>query len=165
MKDIIQGHLSIKDVKIGLVTARFNNPVTEKLEAAALSRFEELAIPLENIYSVRVPGAVEITLAAKWLIEQGCDGVVTLGAVIRGETAHFDYVCNSVERGCTELMLQTGKPVAFGVLTTENGEQAFARAGGKKGSKGAEAVDVVVEMLNLHKAINKLTIKESKNVK
>ena len=161
MKDVIQGTLDNPQLKIGVVTARFNSPVTEKLEQGALERLAELGVADENCVRVRVPGAVEVTVAAQWLIEQGCDAVVTLGAVIRGETAHFDYVCNSVERGCTDLMLKTGKPVAFGVLTTENGEQAFARAGGAKGNKGAEAVDVVVEMLNLKKTINQLTLKET----
>ena len=157
----VEGKMIETQVKIGLVTAKFNSPVTEKLEQGALERFTELGVPSENIVCVRVPGAVEVTLAAKWLIEQGCEAVVTLGAVIRGETAHFDYVCQSVERGCTELMLTTGTPISFGVLTTENADQAFARAGGKKGNKGAEAVDVVIEMLNLKKEIRKLTIKES----
>ncbi|MCB9025167.1 MAG: 6,7-dimethyl-8-ribityllumazine synthase [Bdellovibrionaceae bacterium] len=165
MTDIIQGSLDVMDLKIGMVTAKFNSPVTEKLEQGALTRFSELGFKKENIFCVRVPGAVEITLATKWLLEQGCDAVVTLGAVIRGETSHYDYVCNSVERGCTELMLTTGKPVAFGVLTTENGEQAFARAGGKKGNKGAEAVDVVIEMLNLKNSIKKITIKETPNAR
>lgn len=165
MTNIIQGNLDVPNLKIGLITAKFNSPVTEKLEQGALSRFSELGFRNENLFCVRVPGAVEITLAAKWLIEQGCDAVVALGAVIRGETSHFDYVCNSVERGCTELMLSTGKPISFGVLTTENSEQAFARAGGKKGNKGAESVDVVIEMLNLKSSIRKLTIKEKGNVK
>ena len=159
MKEIIQGDLKAPNVKYGVVTAKFNSPVTEKLEKAALERFEELGVNQENIFCVRVPGAVEITLATQWLLEHGCAAVVTLGAVIRGETSHYDYVCNSVERGCTELMMSTGKPVAFGVLTTENAEQAYARAGGNKGNKGAEAVDVVVEMLNLHSSIKKINQK------
>ena len=157
MRNVLQGELTSINAKFGIVTAKFNSPVTEKLEQGARQRFAELGVSEENIVCVRVPGAVEITLATKWLLEQGCDAVVSLGAVIRGETSHYDYVCNSVERGCTELMLETGKPVAFGVLTTENAEQAFARAGGKKGNKGAEAVDVVVEMLNLNNTIKKLT--------
>jgi 6,7-dimethyl-8-ribityllumazine synthase len=107
------------------------------------------------VLAVRVPGAVEIPLAAQALLDIGCDGVVTLGAVIRGETSHYDYVCNSVERGVSELMLKYKKPIGFGVLTTENDEQAEARAGGKHGNKGAEAAEVVVEMIGLLKELKK----------
>ena len=156
VREIKQGNLIDPKTKIGIVTSRFNNEITEKLELGAMKRFEELGVPPESLVFVRVPGAVEIPVAAGWLLDSGCAGVVTLGAVIRGETSHYDYVCNSVERGCTELMLRTGKPVAFGVLTTENEEQALARAGGAMGNKGVEAVDVVVEMLNLKKMIKSL---------
>ncbi len=83
------------------------------------------------------------------LFEAGCDGVVALGAVIRGETSHYDYVCNAVERGCTELALKYQRPVGFGVLTTENDDQAMDRAGGRHGNKGAEAAEVTVEMCTL----------------
>lgn len=109
-----------------------------------------------EVLSVKVPGAVEIPLATKTLLEAGCDGVVALGAVIRGETSHYDYVCNSVERGITHLMLETGKPIGFGVLTTENEEQAFDRVGGKHGHKGAEAAQVVIEMVGLLKDLKKI---------
>jgi 6,7-dimethyl-8-ribityllumazine synthase len=135
--------------KIALVTARFNSEVTEKLETGAHDRLLELGVKPEQIIKVRVPGAVEIPLAALRLLESQCDAVVALGAVIRGDTAHFDYVCQSVERGCTQAMLQTKKPVVFGVLTTDNDEQALARVGGEHGHKGRDAAEVAVEMLNL----------------
>jgi len=131
---------------IGIVTSRFNAEITEKLLEGALEILEEANV---EIYSVKVPGAVEIPLACQALLNKGCDGVVALGAVIRGETSHYDYVCSSVERGITQLMLQTGKPVAFGVLTTENEEQALERVGGKHGHKGEEAAEVVLEMVGL----------------
>ncbi len=137
------------DYKVGVVTARFNSAVTEKLEKGAMDQLTARGISEDNIVAVRVPGAIEIPLVAQRLLEMGCDGVVAIGAVIRGDTAHFDYVCNSVERGCTELQLQYKKPVGFGVITTENAEQAYARCGGDKGNKGAEAAEVVIEMLNL----------------
>ena len=137
------------EYKIGVVTARFNNPVTEKLEKGALDQLTAHGVSEDKIVAVRVPGAVEIPLAAQKLLDMGCDGVVAIGAVIRGDTSHFDYVCNSVERGCSELQLQYKKPVGFGVITTENAEQAYARCGGEKGNKGAEAAEVVIEMLNL----------------
>ena len=134
-------------MKIGVVTAVFNEEITDKLEEGALSFLE--TIEGTEILAVRVPGAVEIPLACQALLDIGCDGVVALGAVIRGETTHYDYVCQSVERGVTTLMLQTKKPIGFGVLTTENEEQALDRCGGKHGHKGAEAAQVVVEMIGL----------------
>lgn len=135
-------------MKIGVVTSRFNEEVTYKLEEGALSYLE--ALPVE-VLAVRVPGAVEIPLACKALFDIGCEGVVALGCVIRGETSHYDYVCNSVERGVTQLMLETGKPIGFGVLTTENDEQAQDRAGGKHGNKGTESAQVTMEMIGLLK--------------
>jgi len=149
--DIWQGEWDGSGLKIGVVTARFNSEVTEKLEAGALRELKEMGC--KDVIAVRVPGAVEVPLAAKALLEAGCDGVVALGAVIRGETSHYDYVCSSVERGCTELQLRTGKPVGFGILTTEDDEQAMDRAGGKHGNKGAECAQVVVEMIRLIKKI------------
>ncbi len=134
-------------LKIGVVTARFNAEVTEKLEAGALNYLE--GCEGVEVYAVRVPGAIEIPVAAQTLLEAGCAGVVALGAVIRGETTHYDYVCQSVERGVTELMLAYNAPIGFGVLTTENEEQALDRAGGKHGNKGAEAAQVVMEMIGL----------------
>lgn len=141
-----------KKLKIGVVTSRFNEEVTSRLEEGAISALEEAGV---EILSVRVPGAVEIPLAAKVLLSKGCDGVVACGAVIRGDTSHYDLVCNSVERGITHLMLETGKPVGFGVITTENEEQAFDRAGGKHGNKGTEAAQVTLEMIGLIKDLKK----------
>lgn len=140
--------------KIGLVTALFNRPVTEKLEIGALEKLKELGFEDTQVIQLQVPGAYEIPLAAKALFEQGCEGVIAIGAVIRGDTAHFDFVCNGVERGCMDLQMELGKPIGFGVITTENAEQAYDRAGGKKGNKGAEAAEVTVEMIQL---ISKLT--------
>ncbi len=145
-----QGTLQVQERwKIALVTSRFNSNITENLEKGAYDRLLELGVKDAHIVRVRVPGAVEIPLAALHLLESDCDAVIALGAVIRGETSHYDYVCNSVERGCTQVMLQTKKPVVFGVLTTENEEQAAARIGGAHGHKGRDAAEVAVEMLNL----------------
>ena len=152
MITIEQGEMKADGLKIGVVTARFNHEVTYKLEAGALKALEEMGC--KSIRAVRVPGAFEIPLAAKHLLDAGYDAVVALGAVIRGETTHYDYVCSAVERGCTELQLVSGKPVAFGVLTTENDEQALDRAGGKHGNKGAEAAQVAVEMVRLMQKID-----------
>jgi 6,7-dimethyl-8-ribityllumazine synthase len=140
-------------MKIGVVTARFNLEITEKLEEGALAFLDEIDA---DVFAVRVPGAVEIALAAQALFDyQKVDGVVVLGAVIRGETTHYEEVCRSVERNCSRLMLDYKKPVGFGVLTVENEEQAIERVGGKHGHKGAEAAQVVVEMIGLLSEIKK----------
>lgn len=146
----VQGDLTAKRRwKIGIVTSRFNMEITSRLESGALERLLELGIEPEQLVRVRVPGAVEIPLAALKLIERECDGVIALGAVIRGETRHFDYVCSAVERGCGQVMLDTGRPVIFGVLTTDDEAQAEARVGGAHGHKGRDAAEAVVEMINL----------------
>lgn len=144
-----------KRLLIGVVTSRFNQEITQKLEDGALEYLQTEAdhgLELE-VLSVRVPGAVEIPLVTQTLLENGCDGVVALGAVIRGETTHYDYVCNSVETGLSRLMLDFKKPVGFGVLTTENEAQAMARAGGEHGNKGTESAQVVIEMVLLQKEL------------
>jgi 6,7-dimethyl-8-ribityllumazine synthase len=153
MNTSVHGQKILSSISIGVVTARFNPEVTERLEAGARVALEEAQLPPNQVKFVRVPGAVEIPLAVKALLSAGYDGVVALGAVIRGETTHFDYVCSSVERGCSQLMLDYGKPVGFGVLTTENDEQALDRAGGKHGNKGYEATQVVLEMIKTLKDI------------
>jgi 6,7-dimethyl-8-ribityllumazine synthase len=150
-KNTEQGQWAANGLRIGVVTARWNSQITYKLEEGALSELQSLGCT--DIESVRVPGAFEAPLAARALLEAGCHGVVVLGCVIRGETTHYDYVCQSAERGCTELQLRTGKPVGFGILTTENEEQAFDRAGGKHGHKGSECAQVVVEMVRLLQTI------------
>jgi 6,7-dimethyl-8-ribityllumazine synthase len=138
-------------IRIAVVTARFNTEITQKLEEGAISYLE--SCPDVEIFSALVPGAVELPLVAQAFLEAGCDGVVALGAVVRGETSHYDYVCNSVTDGITRLMLDYKKPIGFGVLTTENEEQALARAGGKHGNKGEEAAQVVMEMIGLTQEI------------
>lgn len=152
-----------KKWRLGIVTARFNNHITDKLLSGAISELKKCGVKERQITAVAVPGAVEISLAAQWLLEQKYDGVIALGAVIRGETTHYDYVCTSVERGCTTLQLKYGKPVVFGVLTTENEEQAVNRVGGTHGHKGVEAAHVLLDMLNLELKIkNKKTLKKEK---
>ncbi|MFN3455057.1 MAG: 6,7-dimethyl-8-ribityllumazine synthase [Pseudobdellovibrio sp.] len=137
-----------KVLKIGVVTSRFNEEITSKLEEGTLAFLESL--DHVDIFAVRVPGAVEIPLAAQALLEyQKVDAVITLGAVIRGETTHYEEVCRSVERNCSRLMLDYKKPVAFGVLTTENEEQALDRVGGKHGHKGVDAAQAALEMIGL----------------
>lgn len=141
--------------RIGVVTSRFNEDVTSKLHEGALRKLKELGFQEKQIHSLAVPGAFEIPLAAGWLLDAKCDGVIALGAVIRGETSHYDYVCSAVERGCTSLQLSARKPVVFGVLTTENEEQAFNRVGGLHGHKGEDAALTLVEMLNIYEFFKK----------
>lgn len=148
--------------RVGVVTARFNAEITGKLEEGAISVLEGLG-GLE-IFALRVPGAIEIPIACQALLDQGCEGVVAIGAVIRGDTTHYDMVCNSVERGITALMLDTKKPIGFGVVTTENEEQAMDRAGGKHGNKGADAAQAMLEMMGLLEQV-KIDLSPKKAVK
>ncbi|MCB0376993.1 MAG: 6,7-dimethyl-8-ribityllumazine synthase [Bdellovibrionales bacterium] len=156
MQDIISAkNLENNAWKVAIVTALFNEEITTTLEKGAIDYLQ--SIDLQPMARVYVPGAVEIPIAVKALLEkEDCDAVVALGLVIRGETAHFDYVCNAVERGCSQLQLDYNKPVAFGVLTTENRDQALARAGGRKGNKGAEAAEVAIDMLKVLGKIKQL---------
>ncbi len=141
-------------MSIAIVVSDFNPEVTSRLQEGALSYLQEHDYPAVQTY--HVPGAYEIPLAAKALLEtKKVDAVIALGAVIRGETSHYDYVCNAVERGCSQLQLEFTKPVVFGVLTTENEEQAFDRLGGKYGHKGREAAQTALQMLALLKDIKK----------
>jgi 6,7-dimethyl-8-ribityllumazine synthase len=145
-----QGSLTPKSRwKIALVTARFNHEITEKLESGAYEELLKIGLTPEQVLRVRVPGAVEIPLTAQSLLDADYDAVIALGAVIQGETKHFDYVCQSVERGCMQVMLESKKPVVFGVLTTDNEEQALDRTGGRHGHKGRDAAQTAVEMLDL----------------
>ena len=143
----------MKPYRIAVVTSRFNEEITIKLQEAALDYLEDFGA---EILSVNVPGAIEIPIAIQALFDaHKVDGAIALGAVIRGETSHYDEVCRSVERGCSNLMLEYKKPIGFGILTTENEDQAQARAGGEHGNKGHDAAQVVVEMIGLLKEIRK----------
>ncbi len=144
-------------IKIVVVTSRFNEEITDKLLEGALQVLEEADV---EIFSIKVPGAVEIPLTIQTMLNLGCDAAVALGAVIRGETSHYDYVCNSVERGVTQIMLETGKPIGFGVLTTENEQQALDRVGGKHGHKGEEAAQVALEMVGLLRDLKSTKVKK-----
>ncbi len=135
---------------VAIIVSRFNSEVTEELLKGAHTRLKELNILSEDVCTVEVPGAVEIPLVAAKLAEQGkYEVIIALGAVIRGETTHYDYVCQQVSDGCQKVSLQHSIPVIFGVLTTENQAQAWDRLGGAHGHKGADAADTAVEMRNL----------------
>ncbi len=134
--------------RLAIVVSRFNEDVTLKLLEGALNRLKELDHNTSQLCVVWVPGAVEIPLVAQKLANsQNYDAIITLGAVIRGETTHYDYVCDQVSQGCQRVSLDAKIPVIFGVLTTENEEQAYDRLGGRHGHKGKDAVDTALEMV------------------
>lgn len=147
---ILEGSFAAKNMKIGIVVARFNEFITSKLLSGALDGLKRHEVPEENIDVAWVPGAFEIPLVASKMAQGGkYDAVICLGAVIRGSTSHYDYVCNEVSKGIAQVSLTTGIPVLFGVLTTENIEQAIERAGSKSGNKGYECACGAIEMVNL----------------
>ena len=143
-----QGTLDARHLRIGVVVSRFNQFITEQLAAGALQTLEKHGCPPENISFVKVPGAWELAIAAQALAPK-CDAIVALGAVIRGDTPHFDYVCSGANEGLNRVSLDTGVPIAFGVLTTNDMQQAMDRAGGKSGNKGSEAAEVAIELASL----------------
>lgn len=150
MANIIEGYLSGKGLKFGIVAARFNEFIVSKLVSGALDTLHRHETADADIDVAWVPGAFEIPLAAKKMAESGkYDTVLCLGAVIRGSTTHYDYVCNEVSKGVAQVGLQTGVPTIFGVVTTENIEQAIERAGTKAGNKGADAAMAAMEMASL----------------
>jgi len=150
----IVGNFDGSNVRVGLVAARFNSVVVDRLEKGALDCFRRHGVPDDRITVVRVPGAFEIPAAARLLLARGeVDGVTGLGCVIRGETAHYDYVCEAAIGGLAAIGRETGAPVTVGVLTTEDLEQAFQRAGGKAGNKGFESAQALLEMIDLGKRI------------
>lgn len=142
------------DIKIGIVVARFNEFITGKLLAGALDALARHGVAEANVDIAWVPGAFEIPLVAARMAESGeYDAVVCLGAVIRGATSHYDYVCAEVSKGIAQVSLASGVPVIFGVLTTDNLEQAIERAGSKAGNKGSECAESAIEMVNLLKQL------------
>lgn len=154
MARIIEGKLDAKGLKVGIVVSRFNSFICERLLEGATDTLLRHNADDGDIDVIRVPGAFEIPLVAKKLATSGrYDGLICLGAVIRGATPHFDYVCSEVSKGVASVSLDTDIPIAFGVITTDTIEQAIERAGSKAGNKGAEAAMVVIEMLNLYRAL------------
>ena len=145
-----EGKLVSEDIKVGIIVARFNEFITSKLLSGALDTLTRHEVKEENIQVAWVPGAFEIPLIASKMAESGkYDAVICLGAVIRGSTSHYDYVCSEVSKGIASVSLKSGIPVMFGVLTTENIEQAIERAGSKAGNKGSECAQGAIEMVNL----------------
>ena len=147
---VLEGNVVAKNIKIGIVVARFNEFITSKLLAGAIDGLKRHDVEEGAIDVAWVPGAFEMPLVAQKMAMCGkYDAVICLGAVIRGATTHYDYVCNEVSKGIAHVSLQSGIPVMFGVLTTENIEQAIERAGSKAGNKGFECATGAIEMVNL----------------
>lgn len=151
---ILEGQLLAEGLKIGIVVSRFNEFITSKLLSGAEDTLRRHGANGDDITVAWVPGAFEIPLIAKKMAKSGkYDGIIALGAVIRGATSHYDYVCNEVSKGVALVNMETEVPTAFGVLTTENIEQAVERAGTKAGNKGSDAAMAVIEMVNLTKEL------------
>ncbi len=153
MKEIncLEGKVVAKEgMKVGIVASRFNEIIVNKLLSGAVDGLVRHGVNENNITAAWVPGAFEIPVIAKKMAETGkYDAVICVGAVIRGDTSHYDYVCNEVSKGIAQVGLATGVPVLFGVITTENIEQAIARAGSKAGNKGYDCALSAIEMVNL----------------
>jgi 6,7-dimethyl-8-ribityllumazine synthase len=154
MGKVFEGHLSATGLRFGIVVSRFNEFITGKLLAGAQDAIRRHGGDEAQVDVAWVPGAFEIPLAAQKLATGGrYDAVICLGAVIRGSTPHFDYVAGEATKGVAHAMLQTGTPIAFGILTTDTIEQAIERAGTKAGNKGFEAAVTGIEMANLMRAL------------
>jgi len=150
MPKTIEGKLVSKGKKYGIVAARFNEFISNKLLGGALDALARHGVKDDEITVAWVPGAFEIPVAARKMAESGAyDAIIAIGAVIRGGTPHFDYVAAEVSKGVSQVALQTGVPVLFGVLTTDTIEQAIERAGTKAGNKGFDAAVAAIEMVNL----------------
>ncbi|MCI8948120.1 MAG: 6,7-dimethyl-8-ribityllumazine synthase [Lachnospiraceae bacterium] len=153
---VAEGKMTGRGMKVGIVAARFNEFITSRLLGGALDVLRRHEVADEDIVTAWVPGAFEIPVIARKMAESGkYDAIICLGAVIRGATSHYDYVCNEVSKGIAHVSLEAGVPVMFGVLTTENIEQAIERAGTKAGNKGAECAAGAIEMVNLIRELEK----------
>lgn len=139
----------VSDKKFGIVVSEWNSEVTESLYSGAVETLLNLGARRENIIRKSVPGSFELPLGAQWLASgEKIDAVICLGCIIQGETRHFEFICQAVSQGITQVSLKFNKPVIFGVLTTGNLQQALDRAGGKHGNKGDEAAATAIKMLN-----------------
>ena len=151
---VLEGNVVAQGIRVGIVAARFNEFITSKLVGGALDGLKRHDVKEEDIDVAWVPGAFEIPLiASKMAKSKKYDSVICVGAVIRGSTSHYDYVCSEVSKGIANVSLNSDIPVMFGVLTTDNIEQAIERAGSKAGNKGYECATGAIEMVNLIRAL------------
>ncbi|HYL34593.1 MAG TPA: 6,7-dimethyl-8-ribityllumazine synthase [Bryobacteraceae bacterium] len=156
MSQTIEGNVEARGLKFAIVVSRFNSFITDRLLAGAEDALKRSGAGADDVVVVKVPGSWELAVAAKTLAAQKrFDAIIALGAVIRGETPHFDHVANQAASGLAGVQLETGVPVAFGVLTTNTIEQAIDRAGGKSGNKGFAAAMTAIEMADLLRRLRK----------
>jgi len=154
MPKVLEGKIDAEGLKFGLVVSRFNNFINDRLLEGALDALTRNGAEAENLFIVKVPGAFEIPLTAKKMVNSGMyDAVICLGCVIRGATPHFEYISSEVAKGIAKVSLESGVPVSFGVITADNLEQAIERAGTKVGNKGWDAALSAIEMINLFKTM------------
>jgi 6,7-dimethyl-8-ribityllumazine synthase len=158
MSKVTEGQLDAKGLRFGIVLARFNSFITDRLLGGALDALRRSGCADDAIEIVKVPGSWEMPLAARELAKSGrCDAVICLGAVIRGDTPHFDYVAGEAAKGLAQVGMETGVPMSFGVLTCNTLEQAIDRAGAKSGNKGFDAAMTAIEMADLLRRLRKST--------
>ncbi|WP_022670580.1 6,7-dimethyl-8-ribityllumazine synthase [Hippea alviniae] len=151
--NIIEGKLDAKDLKVAVIVSRFNSFITQKLLDGAVDAFVRHNGDEKNLTVYMVPGAFEIPMLLSKLADKDFDGILCLGAVIRGSTPHFDFVANETAKGIAQVSLRSKMPISFGVLTTDTIEQAIERAGTKMGNKGFDAMVSLLEMINLYRNI------------
>ncbi len=152
---LYEGTTSIENLQIGIAVSQWYPSITDKMMEDAIAKLVEEGVKQENITVARCPGSFELPLTAQFMLEsKELDGVIALGLVIRGETTHYDYVCDAVTAGIGSLNLDYNIPVAFGVLTTENTQQALERVNGVKGNKGEDAALAVLQMISLKHELN-----------
>lgn len=153
---VYEGKLEAKGLKIGIIVSRFNEFITAKLVDGCLDALIRHGVEESDVEIIKVPGSFEIPYLAKKLTDtKKYDAIICLGVVIRGETPHFNYICNEVSKGIANVSLETGIPVIFGVITSDTIDQAIERAGTKSGNKGFDAALSAIEMANLYKIIQK----------
>ena len=154
-KNIIEGNHALDHATIGIVASRFNSFVVDRLLSSCLETLRAAGLKNDNLIVVRVPGAFEIPVTVKRLIKtRNCEAIITLGAIIRGETPHFEYIATECSRGLAQTALEYDVPVIFGVLTVDNSEQAMDRAGTEESNKGSEAARAAIEMINVMRGLN-----------
>ncbi len=150
---VVEGKLDATGLKVGIIISRFNSFITQKLLDGAIDAFIRHNGEKDNITTYYVPGAFEIPMVLSKLVNKEFDGILCLGAVIRGATPHFDFVANETAKGIAQISLNSKIPVSFGILTTDTIEQAIERAGTKMGNKGFDAMVALLEMINLYKQL------------
>lgn len=156
MYNQLEGELDGSGLKIGIVLSRFNSLVTDKLLSGAKDKVSRLGVDLDDVTVVYVPGSFELPRAVKKMESLGkVDGIIALGAVIRGETPHFEYIANQTSKGLANLNLESETPITFGLITADTLEQAMDRSGAKQGNKGNEAAEALIEMINLERTLSK----------